>query len=107
MNTTVEDSSLGPSDQQLSTSDQKVFLEHRDDSQINSDFIRGLLQKHGTIVMAHRGGNWSADNSITNFKAAIENKVEGVETDVWLSKDGVPMIVHGGDDGQLALYGLP
>ena len=75
--------------------------------QIKSEFIRGLLQKHGTIVIAHRGGNWSADNSITNFKAAVENNVEGVETDVWLSKDAVPMIVHGGDDGQLALYGLP
>ena len=57
--------------------------------------------------MAHRGGNWSADNSISNFKAAVENRVEGVETDVWISKDGVPMIVHGGDDGQLGLYGLP
>jgi len=57
--------------------------------------------------MAHRGGNWSADNSITNFKAAVANNVEGVETDVWLSKDGVPMIVHGGDDGELTLYGFP
>lgn len=75
--------------------------------QINSVFIRNLMKKHGTIVMAHRGGNWSADNSIANFKAAVENRVEGVETDVWLTKDGVPMIVHGGDDGQLALYGLP
>ena len=57
--------------------------------------------------MAHRGGNWSADNSMSNFKSSLENKVEGVETDVWLSKDGVPMITHGGDDGQLTLYGFP
>ena len=57
--------------------------------------------------MAHRGGSWSADNSMANFRAAVANKVEGVETDVWLSKDGIPMIVHGGDDGQLTLYGFP
>ena len=49
--------------------------------------------------MAHRGGSWSADNSMTNFRAAVSNCVEGVETDVWLSQDGIPMIVHGGDDG--------
>lgn len=32
---------------------------------------RELLSKHGLVVMAHRGGDWSADNSIENFKAAL------------------------------------
>lgn len=49
--------------------------------------------------MSHRGGNWDADNSIGNFTASRLNNVEGVETDVWISKDGVPMITHGGDNG--------
>ena len=66
-----------------------------------------LLKKHGMVVMAHRGGDWSVDNSMENFRAALANNVEGIETDIWLSKDGVPMITHGGDDGQLALYGFP
>lgn len=57
--------------------------------------------------MSHRGGSWDADNSIASFKASRLNNVEGVETDVWISKDGVPMITHGGDNGQLALYGYP
>ena len=35
-----------------------------------------------TIVMAHRGGNFGPDNSLKNFRGAIENKVEGVEFDV-------------------------
>ena len=59
------------------------------------------------VVMAHRGGDWDKDNSMSNFTSALKNKVEGIETDIWLSKDGVPMITHGGDDGQLALYGFP
>ena len=63
--------------------------------------------KFETVVMAHRGGSWHPDNSMANFGASLENGVEGMETDVWISKDGVPMIVHGGDDGQLCLYGLP
>ena len=57
--------------------------------------------------MAHRGGDWHCDNSMANFKASVEHQVEGVETDVWLSKDGVAMVLHGDSDGQLSLYGKP
>ena len=73
-----------------------------------------------TIVMAHRGGNFGPENSLKNFRLAIEHGVEGIEFDVsdtaerlmivlqvWLSADGVPMVLHGGDDGQLAKYGFP
>lgn len=44
---------------------------------------------------------------MANFMSSVENKVEGVETDVWLSKDGVAMILHGGNDGQMSDYDLP
>ena len=60
-----------------------------------------------TIVMAHRGGNFGPDNSMTNFRAAVQNKFEGIEFDIWLSKDNVPMVLHGGPNGQLAKYGHP
>jgi len=60
-----------------------------------------------TIVIAHRGGNFGPENSMKNFRKAILNKVEGVEFDVWLSKDNVPMVLHGGGDGQLSQYGRP
>lgn len=40
------------------------------------------------------------------FRGAVEHRLEGIEFDVWLSKDKVPMILHGGSDGQLELYGL-
>lgn len=59
-----------------------------------------------TIVIAHRGGCFGPENSMMTFKAAIANNLEGIEFDVWLSKDNVPMILHGGSDGQLTLYGL-
>jgi glycerophosphoryl diester phosphodiesterase len=61
--------------------------------------LTGLLEEKKTIVMAHRGGDWDDDNSLPNFKASVLNGVEGVETDVWTSKDGIAMITHGGDDG--------
>ena len=40
------------------------------------------------------------------FRGAVDNQLEGIEFDVWLSKDNVPMVLHGGDDGQLSKYGL-
>ena len=57
------------------------------------------------MVIGHRGGFFGPENSMKTFRAAIENKLEGIEFDVWLSKDQVPMVIHGGDNGQLNLYG--
>ena len=57
--------------------------------------------------MAHRGGNFGPENSMKNFRLAIEHGVDGIEFDVWISADGVPMVLHGGDDGQLTKYGRP
>lgn len=47
---------------------------------------------------AHRGGlhnnkNSNPENSMTAFKLAIENQY-GIELDVQLSKDGIPVIFH-------------
>lgn len=50
------------------------------------------------MVWSHRGGPiWGPENSIKAFKASIENNVEGVEADICLSKDGVPIVHHGND----------
>ena len=51
------------------------------------------------MVIGHRGGFFGPENSMKTFRAAIENKLEGIEFDVWLSKDHVPMVIHGGDNG--------
>ena len=49
--------------------------------------------------MAHRGGNFGPDNSLKNFRGAISNNLEGIEFDVWLSADNIPVVMHGGDEG--------
>lgn len=59
------------------------------------------------MVVGHRGGFFGPENSMKGFRGAVENKLEGIEFDVWLSKDNVPIVLHGGDDGQLTKYGLP
>lgn len=46
-------------------------------------------------VIAHRGANKKApQNTLPAFKKAIEENADGFETDVHLTKDGVPVICH-------------
>jgi glycerophosphoryl diester phosphodiesterase len=47
------------------------------------------------LLLAHRG--YHADlpeNSLAAFAAAVELGVDGIETDVRLSRDGLPVIIH-------------
>ena len=34
------------------------------------------------MILAHRGGNFGPDNSLKNFRGAVENKLDGIEFDV-------------------------
>ena len=46
-------------------------------------------------VIAHRGANkYAPQNTIPAFERAIELGVDGFETDIHLTKDGVPVICH-------------
>ncbi len=49
------------------------------------------------ITFAHRGGRaHGPENSLETFAAALELGATGLETDVWLSSDGHPMLDHDG-----------
>ena len=49
------------------------------------------------IAFAHRGGRaHGADNALESFALALDMGATGLETDVWLSKDGYPMLDHDG-----------
>lgn len=50
-----------------------------------------------TLVIGHRGAAaYKPENTLPAFEAAIESKAVGAETDVHISRDGVPMIMHDG-----------
>jgi glycerophosphoryl diester phosphodiesterase len=64
-------------------------------------------------VQGHRGG-FTPENTLKCFQQALDYSIEGIELDVsvlniyipniiqvWLTKDGIPIILHGGDDGEL------
>lgn len=52
---------------------------------------------HRNKVVSHRGAwknNGGSQNSITSFRDAVRIGCEGSEFDVWLSKDGIPVLSH-------------
>ena len=60
------------------------------------------LQPHKTYIESHRGVNRELpENTLSAFKRAIEFDVDSIELDIWLTKDKIPVILHGGNEGQL------
>ncbi|MGH9118761.1 MAG: glycerophosphodiester phosphodiesterase [Acidimicrobiales bacterium] len=57
--------------------------------------------RHPPIGFAHRGARADApENTLEAFRLAIELGAAGLESDVWLTADGVPVLDH---DGQVGL----
>jgi glycerophosphoryl diester phosphodiesterase len=54
-----------------------------------------------TITFAHRGARAHApENTLPAFQMALKMGAAGLESDVWLTRDGVPVLVHDGELGR-------
>jgi glycerophosphoryl diester phosphodiesterase len=61
----------------------------------------GILEykKKNTRVEGHRGAGFlEPENTMPAFLRAIDMKLDGIELDVFVTKDGFPIVVHGTDD---------
>jgi glycerophosphoryl diester phosphodiesterase len=48
-----------------------------------------------TKIIAHRGASlYAPENTLASFKLALEVNADGVELDVHLTKNGVPVVIH-------------
>lgn len=57
--------------------------------------LASLLQQHGTLVFGHRGAcAYAPENTLASFRLALEQGAHGVEFDVHLTRDGVPVVIH-------------
>ncbi|MCQ2793461.1 MAG: hypothetical protein MJ221_03505 [Bacilli bacterium] len=72
------------------------------DLNIYKDFLQG---NYTTKIVMHRGYNSLArENTVKAFTLAGEQPdVHGIETDVWLTKDNKPIIIHDGDTKRVTL----
>ena len=54
-----------------------------------------------TITFAHRGARAHApENTLAAFRLGLEMGAGGLESDVWLTRDGVPVLDHDGEIGR-------
>ena len=62
-----------------------------------------VFQKsHEIFIEGHRGlNNEYYQNTIDSFKQAIKYNLDSIELDIWLTKDKIPIIIHGGLKGNL------
>ena len=59
-------------------------------------------QYHKVFIEGHRGVNREIfQNTIDSFKQAIKYNLDSIELDVWLTKDKIPIVIHGGLKGNL------
>ena len=57
---------------------------------------------HKIFIEGHRGGiNKYNENTILCFEEAIQNGIDSIELDVWLTKDNIPVVIHGLRNGIL------
>src|SRR5467141_1624776 len=62
------------------------------------------ISKTPPLIIGHRGASALApENTLASFKRALEDGAAGVELDVRLASDGVPVVIH---DATLRRTGL-
>ena len=66
----------------------------------SSPFSNIFLENH---LIAHKGGNAGAANTITNFESGIANGYKMLEGDVRFTKDSVPVLSH---DASISGYSI-
>jgi glycerophosphoryl diester phosphodiesterase len=66
------------------------------------DSKRRFVDKSRPFIESHRGVNKEEpENTISAFRRAIEIGCDSIELDVWLTKDDVPVVIHGMDNGEI------
>jgi len=68
--------------------------------------VSALTKNNLPLIIGHRGASaFAPENTMAAFNLAIESGAEGIEFDVRLSRDQIPVIIH--DDTLLRTAGLP
>lgn len=66
-----------------------------------------IFSPHKVFIESHCGVNREIfQNTLESFSKTIEYNIESIETDVWITKDNVSVLVHADKDGNLKGYFL-
>ena len=59
-------------------------------------------KSHKILIEGHRGVNKEFfQNTVDSFKQSIKYNLDSIVLDVWLTKDKIPIVIHGGFKGSL------
>jgi len=95
-----------PKAQQVTKSyKQETFFSPNDIEEMQANIVQKSLLPENLYIIGHRGmgelnilaqglGNEITENTLGAFKQAILSGADGIEFDVWISKDGYPVIIH-------------
>lgn len=65
---------------------------------VENDLLAGEKVNRCPLIIAHRGASAHApENTLAAFKMAVDAGADGVEFDVQLAADGVPVVIHDTD----------
>ena len=68
-------------------------------------YPQDIFMSHKLFIESHAGLNKEIfQNTLESFSKAIQYNIESLETDVWLTKDKVLVLVHGSTEGELGEY---
>ena len=82
-----------------------IFLQLLFSTELNLKSFEIFKPNHIPFIEGHRGVNKEyPENTLRAFQNALDNEIDGVELDVWLSKDNIPVVVHGSLFGFLYFY---
>jgi glycerophosphoryl diester phosphodiesterase len=57
--------------------------------------LMSTASRAAPIAFAHRGASgYLPENTLPAFRRALEQGADGIESDVWLARDGIPVLVH-------------
>ena len=67
----------------------------------------GRTHGSGPLIVGHRAASYSApENTLAAFRLALEEGADGLEFDVRLARDGVPVVIHDATfDRTVGIYG--
>jgi len=65
------------------------------------DSINRFKENKRCFIEGHRGCRTQPENTLRSIRIAIEKGCDSVEFDVWITKDLIPVVIHGEDDGSI------
>lgn len=77
---------------------------HKPLKRYSLDYLDNIVSnnQHRVFIESHRGVNREEpENTLVAFEKAIQLECDSIEMDIWLTKDKIPIVIHGDEEGNI------